>query len=284
MSSYETHMVPTEDRRELEVLVSRTDGFPLVFHHPVPGSAVPFPVLERPAAERGLSVISYSRAGCGTSTSRSGGRSATVADDATDTAAILTTLGLGDFVTLGWSGGGVRALSCAALLPDRCRAAAVLACPAPPGAEGLEPARGMGDPDELAMRLRQATDDQVLEALQGVLGPTLTGDIGAYAVACVRHSLDQGVSGWREDDLTQSRHWGFELGPVAVPVCVWHGTEDRNVPVPHARWLGEHIPGAHAHVVEGEDHVSVMNRIAEVLDDLVERAGLNHPVPVSATG
>ena len=35
----------------------------------------------------------------------------------------LDSLGVGCFLTLGWSGGGPHALACAALLPDRCRAA-----------------------------------------------------------------------------------------------------------------------------------------------------------------
>src|SRR5512144_913924 len=106
MSSYQTRMVRTDDGRDLEVMVAGTpDGFPLVFHHWTPGSAVPFPTLERPAAERGLSVVSYSRPGYGRSPPRADADpSATVADDATDTAAVLTSLGLGDFVTLGWSG------------------------------------------------------------------------------------------------------------------------------------------------------------------------------------
>ena len=117
--------VTTSDGRQLEVLLAGPeDGFPLVFHHGTPQGAVPNPLLERPAAERGLRVISYSRPGYGESTPRQdGATTATVADDADDTAAILDHLGYDEFVTLGWSGGGPRSLACAAMLPDRCRAA-----------------------------------------------------------------------------------------------------------------------------------------------------------------
>ena len=40
-----------------------------------------------------------------------------MADDAADIATILDHLGLDEFVTLGWSGGGPRSLACAAMLP-----------------------------------------------------------------------------------------------------------------------------------------------------------------------
>jgi pimeloyl-ACP methyl ester carboxylesterase len=51
----------------------------------------------------------------------------TVASAAADTATVLDHLGAGAFVTMGHSGGGPHALACAALLPDRCVAAASVA-------------------------------------------------------------------------------------------------------------------------------------------------------------
>ena len=54
-----------------------------------------------------------------------------IADDVVDVLALLHHLGIDEFVTLGWSGGGPRALACAAILPGRCLAAATLAGVAP---------------------------------------------------------------------------------------------------------------------------------------------------------
>ncbi len=51
----------------------------------------------------------------------------TVANAAMDTVTFLDALGVGSFVTAGWSGGSSHALACAALLPDRCRATASIA-------------------------------------------------------------------------------------------------------------------------------------------------------------
>ena len=82
---------------------------------------MPDPLLERPPPSAGCGWSPTPAPGTARSTRRAdGATTATVADDAADVAAILDHLGLGEFVTLGWSGGGPRALACAAMLPDRC--------------------------------------------------------------------------------------------------------------------------------------------------------------------
>ncbi len=67
--------------------------------------------------------------------------------------AILDHLGADKFVTAGWSGGGPHALACAALLPDRCLAAATIAGVAPHDAAGLDWLDGMAQEnlDEFAL-------------------------------------------------------------------------------------------------------------------------------------
>ena len=61
-----------------------------------------------------------------------------MADVVADTVTVLDHLGAGEFVTMGHSGGGPHALACAALLPDRCLAAASVAGVAPWDADGLD--------------------------------------------------------------------------------------------------------------------------------------------------
>ena len=73
---------------------------------------------------------------------RLAGRS--VAQVAGDVSAILDWLGHNRFITAGWSSGGPHALACAALLSDRCAAAASLAGVGPFAADDLDFLAGMG--------------------------------------------------------------------------------------------------------------------------------------------
>jgi len=289
--------VPTPDGRQLEVRdTGPRDGLPLVFHFGTPQGAAPFGILERPAVERDLRLISYSRPGYGRSTPRADAATATVADDAFDVAAILDHLGLGEFITLGWSGGGPRALACAATLPDRCLAATAGVSVAPAAEFDGDIRDGMGAENvaeyTAALAGREALEkflteegsalfslrgEDVAEALGDLAPPVdraaLTGELAEVMAATARAAGRQGVRGWLDDDLTHIRPWGFDLGAITVPVSIWQGTEDRMVPFAHAQWLAANVAGARAHLVQGEGHLSLLMKMDVILDDLLDLAG-----------
>jgi pimeloyl-ACP methyl ester carboxylesterase len=295
-----TLTVSTRDGRDLEVLVAGPeDGLPLVFHHGTPQGAVPHPELERAAAARGLRVVAYSRPGYGASTPRPDGlTTATVADDVTDdVAAILDRLGADRFLTLGWSGGGPRALACAAMLPDRCGGAVCGVGLAPPEEFEGDVREGMGEenvaeftaamagPEELTRLLQEfcppvfsATAADVADSLGSLIPPVdraaLTGERAEVMAAAFRHAGRQGIVGWLHDDLTLVRPWGFSVRDIRVPVTVWQGTEDLMVPFAHAQWLAEHVPGARVHLEPGEGHLSLLAQMPRILDDLLDAAGV----------
>lgn len=288
-----TVMVETADGRTLEALISGPDdGLPLLFHWGTPQGAVPFGILERPAVARNLRVISYSRPGYGASSPRREGAATTVTDDVADAAAVLDHLGLHDFVTLGWSGGGPRALACAALLPSRCLAAASGAGVAPANAAGLDFLAGMGPENieefEAAMAGPQALEDWLSreapatfavtakdviasfgELLPEVDKAAMTGELAERTAESLRRAGQQGIVGWRDDDLTLIRPWGFDLAAIEVPVSVWQGGQDKMVPYAHGVWLTEHIPGARAHLYQNEGHISLVMQMDRLLDDLL---------------
>jgi pimeloyl-ACP methyl ester carboxylesterase len=290
--------VRTPDGRSLEVLLAGPqDGFPLVYHHGTPQGAVPDPLLEAAAAERGLRVVAYSRPGYGGSTPRpDGATTATVADDARDVAVVLDHLGLDRFVTLGWSGGGPRSLACAAVLPGRCLAAASCVGLVPPAEYDGDIREGMGEEnveefgaafagsealtpllERFAADFFAATPGTVADALGSLAPPVdraaLTGPVAEVIAEGFRHAGRQGIVGWHDDDLTLVRPWGFLVGDITVPVSVWQGTEDTMVPFAHAQWLVAHIPGVRPHLEAGEGHLSLLARMPDILDDLLDMAG-----------
>lgn len=295
------HSVTAPDGRRLEFrLTGPPGGLQVVYHHGAPSAAVPFGPLERAAADRGLRVLTVSRPGYGTSDPLPEQKApGTVADAVADTVCVLDELGAADFLALGWSSGAPRALACGALLPGRCHAVAALAGYAPPRVEGLDPVAGMDEDsaaeftaaragrqaleaylEERVKVMRAAASapgDEIVEVLRAMLPPVdqavMTGDFVAYVLDVAEHSLRQGVVGWRDDDLAVDRPWGFAVEEIAVPTRIWHGREDRTVPVAHGEWLAAHVLGARAHLLEHEGHLSLLARLPQILDDLVDAAG-----------
>jgi len=262
-----------------------------------------YPPTVRAAGIRGLRVILAARPGYEGSTPRPGRR---VVDVAQDTAAVLDDLGVGSFVTLGWSGGGPHALACAAALPGRCLAAGSIAGVAPYAADGLDWLVGMGPENvaEFGAALRgeaaltdflgreaammgSVTGESVASSLGGLVieadKAALTGEFAAHIAACLRNALSSGVAGWRDDDLAFVSDWGFSLGwespsPAPgdpAPVAVWQGDQDQMVPYAHGQWLAARIRGARVHLMPGEGHLSMtVSAFDRILDDLLDLAGL----------
>ena len=277
--------------RDLEVVVDGPDrGAVLLFHGGAPSAAIRYAQIVDPAARRGLRTITYSRPGYAGSTTQHG---RSVADAAQDTEAILDALGADRFLALGWSGGGPHALACAALLSDRCLAAATIGGVAPYGAAGLEWFAGMG-PENITefgaalkgeeplsafletagAMLREVTGEQIVAALGGLVSSVdktaLAGEMGDLLAESYRRSVSTGIAGWRDDDLAFMRHWGFELKSVRVPVAIWHGAQDRMVPFDHGRWLTANVAGAQARLVDGDGHISLWSHADRIIEDLVE--------------
>ncbi|MCB0897154.1 MAG: alpha/beta fold hydrolase, partial [Nocardioidaceae bacterium] len=135
---------PGPDGRTIEVLDGGDpEGFAVLYHGGSPSAVAAYQPMDDTARELGLRLVTYSRPGYGASTPRPD--AGTYADDVTESTVVLDHLGIDDFLTFGWSGGGPRALACAALLPDRCRAAATVAGVAPYDAADLDWFDGMAE-------------------------------------------------------------------------------------------------------------------------------------------
>ncbi|GIF50446.1 pimeloyl-ACP methyl ester carboxylesterase [Asanoa ferruginea] len=283
--------ISTRDGRLLDVDVSGpADGVPLVFHHGTPGSAWPLRYMRRGVHERGLRLVTFSRAGYGGST-RAAGRA--VVDVVADVRDVLDHVGAPRCLVAGWSGGGPHALATAARLPERVVAALVIAGVAPYDAEGLDFLAGMGEDnvtefgaaargeqhlrpylEKEAEGMRDTDAAGLIAGLSSLLPPVdravLTDEFGVDLTAGFAEGLRLGVDGWLDDDLAFIRDWGFELAEIAMPTYVWQGSEDLMVPYAHGKWLAAHVPGVTAHLEQGEGHLSVgVGAFDRMLDELV---------------
>ena len=275
--------------RVLEYVVAGPEGgTPLVLHHGTPGAAMLLDPLAEAAARYGLRFVTHSRPGYRTSTPQSG---RTVADVAADVSLLLDAINADRFVTIGWSGGGPHALACAALLPERCRAAAIVAGVAPYDADGLDWLDGMGAENvaefgaaatgvealdkflaEMGAELKNVQPADVIAAFGDLLSAVdqqaLRDGLADYLAASCRAAVSHGYDGWRDDDLAFISDWGVDLASIRVPVSIWQGDQDRMVPRDHGRWLGEHVAGATTHLVPGEGHLSLMKNIDAIVAEL----------------
>lgn len=273
--------VEVGDRR-LDVEVSGPpDGRVVLYHHGTPGSVTQPPHLRTALLDRGMRLVSFSRAGYGSSTRRAGRR---VADAASDAAAVLNALEVDRCAVAGWSGGGPHALATAALLPDRVSAVVLMASVAPADAPDLDFLDGMGTDNQhefAAARegeaaLRAYLEPQVPDLVRGspealVAGmrsllpevdqAAVTADFASFLLTSFATGLASGVDGWVDDDLAFLRPWGFDLDAPArhgIPVFVWQGGADLMVPAAHGAWLAAHVSGAVAHLEPDDGHLTIV--------------------------
>ncbi|HEX6459208.1 MAG TPA: alpha/beta fold hydrolase [Thermoleophilaceae bacterium] len=286
MPEERTHDVPTSDGRNLSATEFGAPDAPLaVVHHGTPGSGAVLRSEGESAERLGLRLLVYDRPGYAGSTRHEG---RTVADAAADVAAILDHLGVERFVTYGVSGGGPHALACAALLPDRCAAAASVAGIGPADQPDLDWFAGMGEgniaemgaaregPEALTKNLAEQAEgilavgpEQLADALRPHLSEVdaraLTGELAEFLLASVTKGLEPGIDGWFDDDIAFLAPWGFDLSEIRVPVAIWQGEQDHMVPPGHGRWLSGHVAGADARIYPEEGHITLtVNRMSDV--------------------
>jgi pimeloyl-ACP methyl ester carboxylesterase len=191
---------------------------------------------------------------------------------------------------VGVSAGGPYALACAGALPDRAVASAAVSSLSPAG----PPHRGRSMPAHLRLSLRALVRRPDLaersawrvmrlaerhpRALARVarLGATpadrrlLAGtEMSTTAIESFLAAAAGGVKGMIDDYMTCCGSWGFDPRDVRGEVHVWHGEQDRFVPVADARELAASLPRCRAWFDPADGHFFFRRRLREVLGALV---------------
>ena len=220
----------------------------------------------------GMRHLVYDRPGYGGST-RQVGRA--VVDAVADTAALADAQGWERFAILGGSGGGPTALACAALLPGRVTRCAAISGIMPPDVSdldrpGLRKGSRLAAIGEHALRpyIEENSRDIMAQIYAGspevlpdphapasAADPTTPQPTPAIedpaAMARLRATFVDGMDGWVDDNLAFVRPWGFAVEDIKIPVGIWYGRTDTNIPNEQSDWLIAHVPGAEAHPYDG---------------------------------
>jgi pimeloyl-ACP methyl ester carboxylesterase len=234
--------VSVEGRTLRFCLYGPVDGVPVIGLNGTPSTRLRRPDQIAAMEQSGVRVLMPDRPGYGGST-RQPGR--TVSDVVRDVEALANSQRWERFAMVGGSGGGPHALACAALLPHRVTRCAVLS--------GIRPQAVTLPPEEVLRRQLTQLGADILGQVEAggpeypgaPPGPPAWDDPAARArlAATFADSLD----GWYDDKVALAQPWGFSPQSIRVPVGIWYGTHDENVPAGDAQWLLEHIPTAQDH-------------------------------------
>lgn len=275
-----------------------SNGYPVFYFHGHPGSRLESVVVHEDAAELGARIISIDRPGIGYSTPQPG---RTASNHAADVAYLATELGLKEYKILAVSGGGPFALACARHhSPTNLRAVALLAGMAYLPGVGY---RGMRMGNKflfhitksmpgftrwlagfLASRQLSLSDGQLIDISQKQLNSSLKrippkdratlgdGDFLRLMLPSTREHFRQGLNGLMDEFRTHHKELEFRLEDIDVPISLWYGEQDINVPSLIGEELAKRLGVTSKLTILDETHISLlMNQKRRILEDLLSR-------------
>jgi pimeloyl-ACP methyl ester carboxylesterase len=82
-------------------------------------------------------------------------------------------------------------------------------------------------------------------------------------IRMVREATRQGTRGAFHESLLSVTERGFRLEDIQMPILLWHGEADQNIPVEMARYMESAIPNCEAKFYPNEGHLSLFKKNAE---------------------
>lgn len=295
-SRLELRILRVEDDRDLAFAeYGDPDGAAVFGFHGTPGSHMQVTPMADTAAELGVRLIVPDRPGYGHS-SFSADRALT--DWPNDVQAIADELGIERFGVFGVSGGGPHAAVCAYGLGEAVTSCALVSgvgpLADPEDAEDMMPInrmfallarrapRALRVPfGAINLAARLLPEEKIKDSLTSQMPPSdveimSRPEIADALLGDMRRKHLTSAKAAAQDFQLFAEPWGFRLDEITVPVHIWHGTEDVNVPIAHAHRYAELIVDSTLHLAEGEGHMLVYERAAEILGVFVAREGGSH--------
>lgn len=256
------------------------DGVPAFYFHGLPGSRREGIFLHQACVDAGVQLIAPDRPGFGLSQSRSGPRLQHWPELVSE---LADGLGFERFYLLAVSGGGPYALACASLLQARvlgtgiCCGLGEIADAELRAGMRLNARLGFWLAQQNPAWLRYSYGTVITAAARCIPGLSIEilarfegqpdcavlrqPQIKAWYAASLHEAFHNGSAGAVADMCAALEPWCFDLTRVQS-LQLWHGLQDRVVPVRHSEKLLERLPGARLHRVADEGHFSLPIRYA----------------------
>jgi pimeloyl-ACP methyl ester carboxylesterase len=218
----------------------------------------------------------------------------TIKDWADDIEELADDLDLDQFHVAGGSGGGPYALACAIQLPARVLSATLICSGVPPEVVRLSKDMILENrltfflakhaPFLLKMLLAMAANGvrkHPEKYTAKMLSKMNKGDKHVTEsqnnksrkeglTMQLQEAYRQGVEGVYQDSLLiMRRSWDLNFDKITVPVFMWHGIEDKLMPISNARAFSKLLPGCEAHFIPDVGHQLSGNE--EIRSQIIDR-------------
>lgn len=265
-------------------------GRPIFYFHGYPSSRYEAALTDRVAQDLNLRIIAADRPGYGLSDHQS---KRSLADWSGDVVELADRLGIEHFAVLGVSGGGPYASCCAWKIPERLRAVGIVCGLGP--VDNADSTRGMHSVARLSLGLASKYPCVGEWLFKNLAGPVLKSrpqtilrllsiscaradqvvlrrnEVKCTILSSFREAFRQSAAGPAHDLVLLASPWGFRMEDIDVPIHLWHGTEDRTVPVLFSHRQAETLPYCSSRFISGEGHFSLpVNHMQEILETLAK--------------
>jgi pimeloyl-ACP methyl ester carboxylesterase len=289
-SNKENQQIELSDGRKLGYAeYGDLNGKPIFHFHGYYGSRLEARMLAYKAKEHGVRLISVERPGMGLSDFQP---KRTLLDWPSDLLELADHLNLEKFIVEGISGGGPYAAVCAFKIPDRLLSCGIIAGMGPieMTTKGMKRSnrilfflvrriplifnllmeremKELNNPEKAKKSMEKAIKnlpepDQIVMKDPNFL---------ELFIEESKEAFRQGREGPVYEGRMYVKPWGFNLRDITpqLPVHLWHGELDINVPISMGRRMSELIPNCTPKFYPNEAHLSVaINKIDDILETL----------------
>jgi pimeloyl-ACP methyl ester carboxylesterase len=261
------------------------EGRAVLFFPGAPSSRLLHPP-EEPTRALGVRLIAVERPGFGLSDFQPG---RTLLDWPDDVIAFADALRLDRFPVVGISAGGPYAAACAYRIPQRVTAAAIISAVGP--FDRPEVIEEMPKVRRLGAKVARRAPWLLRSLLWLVSNPHRNPDKFYEHIISGNSEEDRALltrpemksmlmqnyleatrawmRGFARESIIVSNAWGFRLEDITIPVYLWHGEEDLNVPLSAAWYMAEAIPNCRVTFLPGEGHWLILTYWDRILAELI---------------
>jgi pimeloyl-ACP methyl ester carboxylesterase len=282
-----TNFLTLPDNRRLAYAeFGKPDGHPVFHFHGSPSSRLePLLLGDKVFSQMGLRIIAPDRPGMGQSDFQP---NRGFSDWPKDVVFLADALGLEKFSILGISGGCGYVAACAAKIPEKLHAAVIVSGAWPmnsiedmPTASRLLWVLSKKSPIfhtillKVMLRSLKGSPQKILATLKKQLPPV------DYAVVespermrafsqMSLESMREGVKGATQDLQLYVREWDFSFDEIQMPLTLFHGEQDRNIPIGAVKKVMASLPTARLVTYPDEGHISlIVNHLYAIAKALV---------------